>query len=300
MNVSVSDAVISEMNTRLDNATHIIVTAGAGWSADSGLPTYNGSAFYASAGTDDAGVTLSYREVCRPVWGRTDGSDRDNIFIPFWQRCAQEYLGATPHAGHSILSRLLSNTDHHIYTSNVDGQFLRSGFPREKVTEVHGSIFGWQCCVPEVCAAGKTAGAVFQLPKGEFFVERCVHCAGPARPHIVMFGDDDCIQTPSMGGTYQAWEEEMEAKETGVSLVVLEFGCGKNVPALREEGEWVVRDVCAKFGETAASLYRVNKSPEDAEADDTSVAKQVIPVHAGALEVLQRLEEIRYNTEATP
>ena len=283
---------LAELRVRLSEATHVLVTAGAGWSADSSLPTYNGSAFYreasAAVSAEGGDGALSYRDVCRPVWGKGSPADREAVFKPFWTQCTQAYLSATPHAGHALLRSLLEEKDYYIYTSNVDGHFLRERFPRTRVAEIHGSVLDWQCCTPEECAGGAGADALFALSAGAVFEDRCPHCGGGARPHVMMFGDDDCIVTPQMGAAYQEWEGRMEASEA-CRLVVLEFGCGRNVPSVRREGEEVVRDVAELHGADSVRLYRVNASDEDTTPDDDDVAGLVVPIVSTSAALLSSL-----------
>ena len=69
---------------------------------------------------------------------------------------------------------------------------------------------------------------------------------------------------------YQTWEARVEADvvKNGRKLVILELGCGKNVPAVRDESEEVLNDCLSGLAESqsggTATLIRIN--PNDAEA----------------------------------
>eukprot|EP00659_Diplonema_papillatum_P007894 gene7894-12122_t len=272
-----AEAGLRTLQRCFEAADAVLVTAGAGWSACGGLPTYKDSSFYA----DNAGVRepLDYMEACRPHWALTE-QGKSAVFKPFWTKCVQAYRSVGPHPGYAVLQRLLrgkGDGGYFVYTSNVDGHFLQAGFDRSAVAEVHGSVEEWQCCRPNQCS-GAGSDALWRLPDGVDFVDACVHCGGAARPHVVMFADDDCVSTPFMGRDYQAWEDAMEAGGEGKRLVVLEFGCGKRVPALRDEGELVVRDFNAAHGAASATLFRVNTAAEDCHVDDEGLSDSVVPI----------------------
>jgi hypothetical protein len=82
------------------------------------------------------------------------------------------------------------------------------------------------------------------------------------------------------------------------SLVILEIGCGLNVPAVREEGLEVLRDVHAKGAGDRAHLIRVNLKSRDAgyvegvDLDLPEEVKQAVLGLQGTAEgVLRMLDE---------
>jgi NAD-dependent SIR2 family protein deacetylase len=102
----------------------LLVAAGAGFSADSGLPVYDSiasDALYASMG-------IAYSDLCNPLMM----VERPELFFGFWGECCNLYKAAPLHAGYSLLNRwadearqrLPAHTDLQpcwVYTSNVDG-----------------------------------------------------------------------------------------------------------------------------------------------------------------------------------
>jgi len=113
----------------------------------------------------------------------------------------------------------------------------------------------------------------------------CPHCQRPLRPNILLFHDTDanilkCISTQR--DRYQNWEAKMEDDVVlnGKNLVILELGCGKNVPAVREEGEEVLRDIIERTEKVmscqngrrneqkkSGNVTMVRINPKDAEAE---------------------------------
>ena len=156
----IDPAAVFERNCRLAaymiaNSTVLIFCAGAGWSADSGLPTY-------SEVVDGAG-RRTYRSLCTPQLIERDRTR----FNGFWFDCANKYADAEPHNGYRIVARWIKqrftrgrvqsvNTaapttaasafdDYFILTSNVDAHFARVPVPSANVYEIHGNIRRWQC-----------------------------------------------------------------------------------------------------------------------------------------------------------
>ena len=120
----------------LREANFLLITAGAGFSADSGLSTYEQA-------------PLSYKEMCDPKKLQEDSLK----FQHFWLAYTRSYLTTKPHLGYTILdhwckgrklsklTRLPDNTTPWwVYTSNVDGHFRNTRLAsfRESVCEIHG------------------------------------------------------------------------------------------------------------------------------------------------------------------
>eukprot|EP00768_Dysnectes_brevis_P007573 gnl/Dysnectes_brevis/6447_a10011_404.p1 GENE.gnl/Dysnectes_brevis/6447_a10011_404~~gnl/Dysnectes_brevis/6447_a10011_404.p1 ORF type:complete len:522 (+),score=86.49 gnl/Dysnectes_brevis/6447_a10011_404:64-1629(+) len=141
----------------VSSADHILIGAGAGFSADSGLKTYNDIADVPAYHV----LNLTYSDLCVPSWAKRS----PELFFGFWGSCYNDYRESTPHLGYQILKKwetMLTSknggvTDPEpdkdaspsrmfVYTSNVDGFFERVGFtPGTSLQEVHGSCMDWQC-----------------------------------------------------------------------------------------------------------------------------------------------------------
>ena len=76
-------------------ATHLLVAAGAGMSADSGLATYDAIADVRCY--HDRG--LSYADLCCPRLLETDPA----LAYGFWGSCLHSYRAAAPHAGYALV-----------------------------------------------------------------------------------------------------------------------------------------------------------------------------------------------------
>jgi len=157
----------------ISGASFLLIAAGAGFSADAGLPVYADIArceAYRQRG-------LEYDDVCRARWQTEDPA----LFFGFWGHCLNAYRRAEPHEGYAILRRWCERAAttratpscaavaaassaadgagagaaaaaaaaaawppaHYVYTSNVDGLFARAGFDAGALHELHGSVERW-------------------------------------------------------------------------------------------------------------------------------------------------------------
>jgi len=141
----------------------LLLSTGAGWSADSGLPVYKDIADVAAY--EARGLT--YHDLCEPHWL----DDEPSLFHGFWGGCFNDYRDATPHLGYSIVrswrdarfastevaTQLREAVEEHCklakgsgpgaffsFTSNVDAHHLQF-FQASEVRECHGNCEVWQC-----------------------------------------------------------------------------------------------------------------------------------------------------------
>ena len=167
-----------------------------------------------------------------------------------------------------------------VFTSNVDGQFQKAGFPEERIHECHGSILHLQCaagCRGPVWPAGDAAIAV----DGETMRARpplpsCPFCGRLARPNVLMFGDWGWQPRRSQEQALKLrdWLEAAESKK----LAIVECGAGTAVPSVRRLSEQLV----ARPG---TALVRINAREADVPSGQIGLA-------GGALAVLERIGEL--------
>ncbi len=112
----------------------LLIAAGAGFSADSGLPVYDSIA----ADQTYASLGVSYSDLCSPQMM----AEQPDVFYGFWGTCCNMYRSAPLHAGYKLLNRWAEEAQQRlpagaemqpcwVYTSNVDGR------PR---TRFHSSV----------------------------------------------------------------------------------------------------------------------------------------------------------------
>ena len=116
----------------------VFVMTGAGMSVDCGLPDFRGDeGFYKNMAKINK--NLKYYQIMSHNYF-------DDHPEKFWYLYGDRYLRykqAKPHEGYNILKDLCINdkkNNYFLYTSNVDGLFLKFGFPEDKIFECHGNI----------------------------------------------------------------------------------------------------------------------------------------------------------------
>lgn len=124
-----------EFQEHLMNSKRIVALVGAGLSVSSGLPTFRGS----------QGLWKNFNMI--------DLATPDAFYIDpglvwqfySWRRI--NALKAKPNKGHIALAKLskLNSIEFITITQNVDGLLIRAGHPKEKLHEIHGSLFDLRC-----------------------------------------------------------------------------------------------------------------------------------------------------------
>lgn len=215
----------------IESADGVLISAGAGMGVDSGLPDFRGDQGFwqaypalADAGIEFASIANPYAFVRDPrkAWG-------------FYGHRLRLYRETAPHEGFSILQRIAAAlpSGAFVFTSNVDGQFQKAGFPEHQICEVHGSIHRIQCmepCRDDIWPADylrPTTDDAACKWLGELPV--CVHCRCLARPNILMFEDWKWVaQRTDIQRTYmRGWLNSAK------TLVVIELGAGPDIPTVR-------------------------------------------------------------------
>jgi NAD-dependent SIR2 family protein deacetylase len=257
-------------------ADGLLVTAGAGMGVDSGLPDFRGDGGFwkhypalARAGIDFASIACpdAFRSQPRLAWG-------------FYGHRLRLYRESVPHEGFHILRRWGQRTTHGtcVFTSNVDGQFQKAGFPEKQITEVHGSIHRLQCldeCKSRIWSAQNFEPVVDEencLLIGE--LPKCPHCGGISRPNILMFSDWDWVSQRAdiQRDGFEEWRQSVD------NLVVIEIGAGTAIPTARNFGE-----VAARPG--GRTMIRINPGEHDRRGGE------VLHIRAGGLDALQRIDK---------
>lgn len=260
----------------LAEAECLLITAGAGMSVDSGLPAYRTPEGFWKDYPAYRGIRADYAQMTRPR-----GFEADPAFAwGFYAHRLQLYRDAQPHEGYTMLRAIAARMagGFFVLTSNVDGLFLRAGFPPQAVRECHGSIHRLQCLVPCQRVTWPADGISIRVDpvtmRAEAPLPVCPHCGGLARPAVFAFGDTRYVweSTHEQALAYQRWR----TAAAGRGLVVLECGSGSTVPGLRREGLEIAR----QFG---GSLIRIN-ADEAAVEDPRDVALQ-----GRALDILMEL-----------
>jgi len=219
----------------LREADGLLITAGAGMGVDSGLPDFRGRDGFWRAYPALPHHGFSFEEMANPA----RFAEHPKLAWGFYGHRLTLYREAVPHEGFAILRRWSERMRHgaFVFTSNVDGQFQKAGFPEDRIHECHGSIHALQCL--EACSNDTWLATEFcpvvnaETSMLESAMLRCPRCGALARPNILMFGDYGWVDAP-----YEKQRERLDAWISAVSnLVVVELGAGKALPTVRRFSE---------------------------------------------------------------
>jgi NAD-dependent deacetylase len=149
----------------------IFILAGAGVSAESGIPTFRGA----------GGLWRNYRieEVASPeAWHRDP-----RLVWEFYSMRRRVALSAKPNPAHFALAKLEKALQECLFvcTQNVDGLHELAG--TRNVVHMHGELFKSRC---DSCNRPPFDDTNLCEPPAE--VPRC-ECGGRIRPHICWFGE---------------------------------------------------------------------------------------------------------------
>lgn len=221
---------------RIDGASALLVTAGAGMGVDSGLPDFRGAEGFWRAYPPFRALGLRFEDLANPRWFEDDPA----LAWGFYGHRLTLYRATVPHAGFGVLHRLSQRIPTFVFTSNVDGQFQASGFADVEVYECHGSIHTLQCS--RLCGQGfwSARDLSIRVDPASFRADtaalpQCPTCSAIARPAILMFGDTFWDDTPFLTA-----EQALKTFLTGhPSALVIECGAGTSVPTVRRFSEQV-------------------------------------------------------------
>lgn len=245
----------------LQNAESVLVFAGAGMSADSNLPTYRDKEGFWNDYPPYRKLDKNYESMMSPHGFATD----PHFAWGFFGHQYQIYKNAVPHEGYiKLLELFQSKKEYFVVTTNVDGLFLKAGFPAEYLHEAHGSIHKLQCTRP----CQRIAWSIDALDvEVDYFTMKaldtlplCPHCGAVARPNIFMYGDTDDSyvweESEESAGRFREWRQQNLHKK----VVILEIGVG---------AEGMKRHVQTYYREFSdAVLARINPEFDGLDSND--------------------------------
>lgn len=263
----------TQVRRSIEEAETILVLAGAGMSADSGLPTYRDKEGFWNHYPLYRDMRKDYEVMMSPY-----GFGLDPHFA--WGFFAHQYTlykNALPHEGYVRLLELCrKKKDYFVVTSNIDGLFIKAGFSESNLHQAHGSIHALQCSVPcqrKVWHIDRLDVDVdYATMRAQDTLPLCPHCGGVARPNIFMFGDteESYVWEYSMQSAkrFRDWRDKNLHKKA----VILEIGVGAEGMKLH------ALDYYRKF--TNATFIRINPDV------DGSCPKEALQIEKGAEEAV--------------
>jgi len=275
-----TDSTLLQAVKSIHYAEAILITAGAGMGVDSGLPDFRGNKGFWRAYPPFARMGLSFTQLANPEWFNRD----PGLAWGFYGHRLNLYRRTQPHAGFYQLLEIVKQKkgNYFVFTSNVDGHFLKAGFDPAKLVECHGSIHHLQCARPcqktiwsadnlNITVREKDFRATGNMPT-------CINCGQMARPNILMFGDWSWLagRTQEQEYRFSNWIDSI--LENNLRLVIIEIGAGQAVATVRMTSEQIA-------GMCNAMLVRINPR-------DDQVPTGHISLHCRAAEGIDRIYRI--------
>jgi NAD-dependent SIR2 family protein deacetylase len=283
----------------IQEATHILLTSGAGMGVDAGLPDFRGpqGLWKAYPPMKDIGVTLTN---LTPSLYHTNPA----LMLGFISHKYSLFANTPPHNGYHILKDIIDEkckqnpNSYFIYTSNIDGHWERI-FPKDRIVEVHGTSHYLQCvnkCTDELWPAkGYSHGEEFPCevdPKTFNAIPpypTCKHCGAIVRSNTLLFDDEEYIPEikREQEGNSMEWIESIQSASR---LCVIEIGAGETVDTIRQSENMTY--VFSNNHKSRPTLIRINPN----ESDIPQYLKEkknvtCISLSMGGLEALTKIKE---------
>lgn len=284
MTVDLSESAVRAARA-ISAADALLVCAGAGMGVDSGLPDFRGPEGFWRAYPAAKALGLRFEQLADPRWFFDDPA----LAWGFYGHRFNLYRATVPHAGFEVLRRWSAGmrAGGFVFTSNVDGQFQRAGFPEDRIFECHGAIHRLQClggCGAGIWPAGDARVEVDEASlRAAPPLPACVRCGGLARPNILMFGDFgwDTEVAGEQEQRFDGWLGELERR--GARLAVVCLGSGKAIPTVRFTAERAARRL-------RGELIRINPREPDVPTGHVSLQAGAL---AGLAAIDRALAELR-------
>mgnify|MGYP006281184537 CR=1 FL=1 len=213
-----TEDAIEQTARLLDRADEVLVFAGSGFSAESGVPTFRG----------EDGL-FSDEKIAELAYAGTLERDPERA-LSWYEKGRNRIRQLEPNPGHYALTRLSQTGEFTVATQNVDGLLERAA-RREgvelEIHYIHGSLFRVRC---------HDCGRLVDRDVDLSTVPECGECGGFLRPDIVLFGEmlpreafdasaeaaeraDVCLLLGTSGIVYPAAGLPRETRRSGGKLV---------------------------------------------------------------------------------
>ena len=222
---------LAELHQALDHAEYVVIGAGAGLSAAAGLE-YGGRRFKDNFGDFIAryGFTDMYTSSFYPF-------KTEEERWAYWARHIRlnRYDGAGTEL-YRMLLRSVERKEWFVITTNVDGQFEKAGFDRERIFAVQGDYAYLQCA--ETChdRLYYNESLVYEMSRNteecripSSLVPRCPVCGGAMEVNLRK--DDNFVQDAHWYESRERYRDFMQ-KACRRNTLFLEMGVGYNTPTI--------------------------------------------------------------------
>ena len=249
---------IAELREAIDTADAVVVGAGAGLSTAAGL-TYSGERF--ERHFDDFIAKYGFRDMYSAGFFPFQTLEEQ---WAYWSRHIwyNRYVDP-PKDTYAKLLRLLNGKGFFVITTNVDHQFQRAGFPKERLFYTQGDYGLWQCGAPchdktydnyDVVKRMIEEQRDMRVPSE--LVPYCPRCGEPMAMNLR--ADGTFVEDAGWHAASERYRDYLEAHQDD-KVLYLELGVGANTPAIIKYPFWrctyanpEATYACVNFGEAYA------------------------------------------------
>ncbi len=255
--ISTYSQEIKRLKAEIENSDAILIGAGAGLSTAAGF-IYNGDNFrkHFSDFEDKYGFHDMYSGGFYPYKTQEE-------FWAYWSRYI--YLNRytdMDNGTYKMLYELVKDKDYFVLTTNVDHQFQKAGFDKNRLFYTQGDYGLFQCSEP--CHQNTYDNKNTIIDMIEFqedmriparLIPKCPKCGKPMTMNLR--SDDKFVQDE---GWYKAAEryEEFVRRHENLHMLFLELGVGYNTPVIIKYPFWQMTAknkkavyACVNFGEAS-------------------------------------------------
>ncbi len=228
---------IQKLRRELDTAEAVVVGAGSGLSTAAGL-TYSGERFqrYFRDFAEEYGIQDMYSGGFYPFPDQQE-------YWGWWSRNLyyNRYVDA-PKPVYQNLLELVREKDYFVLTTNVDHQFQKAGFSKDRLFYTQGDYGLFQCskpCRQETYDNEDAVKAMLDRQEGRKvpveLLPRCPNCGRPMVPNLRT--DDSFVEDAGWHRAARRYADFLEAHETE-HLLFWELGVGGNTPGIIKYPFW--------------------------------------------------------------
>ena len=244
----------------LDHADYVVIGAGAGLSTVAGI-AYSGKRFTDNFADfiERYGLTDMYSSAFYPF-------NTEEERWAYWARHILMNRYDIPGTDlYRMLFKVVKEKDYFVITTNVDGQFEKSGFESERIFATQGDYAYLQCangCHDTLYYNESLIRNMVRQTKNcripTDLVPRCPVCGGKMDVHVRK--DGHFVQNAQWYASYERYQDYMEKACYGNTLL-LELGVGYNTPT-------IIRFPFESFAAQSKkiTLVRINKDYPNAQS----------------------------------
>ena len=256
-----SSEQIDRLKKALEDADAVVVGAGSGLSASAGL-TYSGERFerYFSDFIEKYHISNMY-------FGGFYPFETPEEYWAWWSRHIfyNRYVNPPKPTYQDLLS-LLKEKDYFVLTTNVDHQFQRAGFDKQRLFYTQGDYGLWQCAKPCCQITWDNEKTVRRMVAEQQdrripseLIPRCPVCGRPMTMNLR--SDDTFVEDQGWHAAAQRYEDFLH-RHKGMKVLFLELGVGGNTPVIIKYPFWKMTAQNAKAWYACINLPQAYCPPE--------------------------------------